>query len=146
MTRIEQASATFKQGFNCAQAVFTAFADQCGIDPDIACRISTGFGGGIARHGEVCGAVTGATMVISAKYGRTLSDLTKDKQSLVYEKTQKLFEEFCQQMGTVNCRALVGGIDLRTSQGQTQFIEQGLGAKVCVPCVEKAAAILESIL
>lgn len=146
MTRIEQASTTFQNGFNCSQAIFTAFADQCGIEPDTACRVANGFGGGIARHGEVCGAVTGAVMVIGAVLGRDCTDLTKEKQEIVYAKTQKLFAEFGIRMGSVTCKVLLEGIDLRSDAGQNLFSEKEQSSKTCVPCVEAAAEILELLL
>ena len=49
MTKAEQAKQLFTQGYNCAQSVFIAFADECGIDRETAALISSGFGGGLGR-------------------------------------------------------------------------------------------------
>lgn len=61
--------------YNCAQAVFLSFAPECGIDEDIAFRVAENFGGGM-RVGAMCGAVTGALMVIGLLGG---SDSEREK-------------------------------------------------------------------
>ena len=59
----ERAMELFKQGYNCSQSVFGAFAEECGIDFETALKLSSSFGGGMARLREVCGAVSGMFMV-----------------------------------------------------------------------------------
>lgn len=49
--------------YNCAQSVLIPFADAVGISPDTAYRVAADFGGGM-KMGSVCGAVTGALMVL----------------------------------------------------------------------------------
>ena len=73
MSRIEEAISRFKEDFSCAQSIFSTYAPHYGLDEDKALKISTGFGGGMARSGRTCGAVTGAYMVIGLKYGMGLS-------------------------------------------------------------------------
>ena len=55
----------FLQGFNCSQAVFCAFAQDYGIDKNLALRLSASFGGGIGRMRKTCGAFCGLSMLIS---------------------------------------------------------------------------------
>jgi C_GCAxxG_C_C family probable redox protein len=57
--------------FTCSAAVFSAFSGELGLDADTARKIACGFGAGISRTGNVCGAVSGAIMVIGLKYGKT---------------------------------------------------------------------------
>ena len=59
MKRKEQAMAYFKEGYNCAQAVFLAFRDLTGFEEKTALRLAAPFGGGLGRQREVCGAVSG---------------------------------------------------------------------------------------
>jgi len=66
--RIEKAVQIFNSGFNCAQAVFAAFADD--LPEGTVLKLATGFGGGIGRRGEICGAVP----VIGHKHGRASRD------------------------------------------------------------------------
>jgi len=49
--------------YNCAQAVFMAFADKASLDLDTADKIASNFGAGM-KTGSVCGAVTGGLMVL----------------------------------------------------------------------------------
>ncbi len=49
--------------YNCAQAVFMAFADKAGLDLDTADSIAANFGAGM-KAGSVCGAVTGGLMTL----------------------------------------------------------------------------------
>ncbi len=74
MSKAENARATFRKGFNCSQAVLSAFAEEFGLDPIMAYRVAAAFGGGMGHMGETCGAVTGAFMVIGLKYGMTVAD------------------------------------------------------------------------
>ncbi|MBO5888780.1 MAG: C-GCAxxG-C-C family protein, partial [Clostridia bacterium] len=56
MTKKELGISYFKQGYNCAQAVILAFADEIGLDKESAVKFISGFGGGFGRMREVCGA------------------------------------------------------------------------------------------
>lgn len=97
----EKAVALFATGLNCAQSVYCAFAEDFGMDAETAAKVSSGLGGGVGRLREVCGAVTGATLVLGMKYG-------PDKTA-VYEKVQEFAAIFKQEMGTIICRELLDG-------------------------------------
>ena len=58
----------FDQGFDCAQTVFSAFAEELDLDEETALKIAAGFGGGM-HLGDMCGCVTGGLMVLGLKYG-----------------------------------------------------------------------------
>ena len=64
-----EARRLFREGYNCAQAVFCAFCDMTGMDIDAAARLSSSFGGGMGRLREVCGTVSGALMALGAMCG-----------------------------------------------------------------------------
>ncbi len=145
MNRAESAMATFDAGYSCAQAVYSSFCDEAGISRDMALKISTGFGGGIARHGEVCGAVSGAVLAIGSVLGRGEFD-EKQKMVTTYETTQDLFKQFSSKMGSVNCKELLNGCDLLTPEGRNEFGEMGLWDSVCAPCVKCAAEITDRLL
>jgi C_GCAxxG_C_C family probable redox protein len=78
MTNSEKALSYFSNNFNCSQAVFTTFATEMGIDESLALKLATEFGGG-ARCGQMCGAVSGALMVLGLKYGHYHSDNKEEK-------------------------------------------------------------------
>ena len=63
MNNIQNAVDKFQAGFNCSQAILEAYGPDCGLSPIDCLKVSSGFGGGM-RRGEVCGAVTGALMVL----------------------------------------------------------------------------------
>ena len=69
----EKAVDYYGHNFNCSQGVFTAYAIEQGIDEKLALKLATNFGGG-ARKGEMCGAVSGALMVLGLLYGHSESD------------------------------------------------------------------------
>ena len=68
------AKALFMEGYNCSQAVVGAWAEDIGLDSETAYKIASGFGGGIGRMREVCGAFTGAVMVLGLKFGNTIGN------------------------------------------------------------------------
>lgn len=109
-----------------------------------ALRLATGFGGGMGLLQEVCGAVTGAFMVIGACCGmREPADKTaKDRTySLVHE----LGRRFDALHGCLQCRSLLG-CDLNTEEGKAQFKEQKLRDTKCSVYVRDACRLLEEML
>ena len=78
ISRADLAEKYFNEGANCAQAVLAAFADELGIEKDFAMRLASGFGGGVGRMREVCGAFSGLVLVENLKNG--FSDST-DKEA-----------------------------------------------------------------
>ena len=97
----EKAVALFATGLNCAQSVYCAFAEEFGMDAETAAKVSSGLGGGVGRLREVCGAVTGATLVLGMKYG-------PDKTA-VYAKVQEFAAIFKKELGSIVCRELLEG-------------------------------------
>ncbi|MFA6054914.1 MAG: C-GCAxxG-C-C family protein [Thermodesulfovibrionales bacterium] len=145
MTKSERAVSKFIEGYNCAQAVFFSFCDDFNIDKDKALKMACGFGAGMARYEEVCGAVTGGIIVIGAKYGRGEKD-DRTATELTYKKTRELMDQFVGKHGTFICRKLLNGCELTTEEGQKFFKENDLLNKICTPCVQSVVEILESIM
>ncbi|MGD0537534.1 MAG: C-GCAxxG-C-C family protein [Verrucomicrobiota bacterium] len=141
----ERASQKFLAGFNCAQAVLHAFAPELGLDSDTALKLAGGFGGGMARQGEVCGAVTGGIMAIGLKFGCGSKD-DRAATERTYRNTQALMERFAQRHGSCLCRELLPGCDLRTLEGQQRFKELDLRHRTCLSCVQTVAEALADIL
>ena len=94
MNHTEISKHYFSQKFNCAQAVFAAFASELGLNEEQALKIGGCFGSGM-RKGEVCGACTGALMALGLKYGQSeVEDLeSKIKTNDVAQKFLDLFQK-----------------------------------------------------
>jgi C_GCAxxG_C_C family probable redox protein len=145
MKKSELAVSKFAGGYNCAQSVFYAFCEDLHLDPDTALKISSGFGGGMGRKGEVCGAVTGGIMALGARYGRGENE-EWSALGETYDKTRQLMDQFASKHGSCLCRELLNGCDLATEAGQKAFQEQDLKNKVCNVCVQSAVAIVETMM
>ena len=97
----------FTDGYNCAQSVFAAFAEEMGMDEKTALRMSSAFGGGMGRLREVCGAVSGMFMVLGTLYGYDEAKNDAAKKEL-YTRVQSMAAQFREEYGSIICRELLG--------------------------------------
>ncbi|MCL2402030.1 MAG: C-GCAxxG-C-C family protein [Oscillospiraceae bacterium] len=123
--------------FNCSTSVFTAFCEDYGLDLDTARRMAGGLGGG-CHAGEVCGAVSGAVLVIGLKYGQDQAG-DNDTRTLCYEKTDAFIKAFLEKNPALTCRDLLD-VDITTPEGNVLKMQK---RHICVNAVESAAEILE---
>lgn len=102
----DAAYAWFLKGYNCSQSVVAAFAPQLGLTEETALRLSAGFGAGIGRMREVCGAFCGVVTVLSMVYADPADP--KDK-SRMYALVQQAAEQYraCNGGGSIICRELL---------------------------------------
>jgi len=144
MNNIETAVDCFKGGFNCSQAILSTYCESLGLDREAALRLASGFGGGMGCMGGVCGAVTGAFMVLGLAHG---SASAGDKPAK--ERTYALVREFVRRFETCNhsilCRDLLG-CDISTADGMQAARERNLLTTVCPRMVQDAARILQQML
>lgn len=145
MKRSEIGVAKFSEGYNCAQAVLFSFCDELNLDNDTALRIACGFGAGMGRKEEVCGAVSGGIMAIGLKYGRGEGE-EQTATDLTYQKTRELMNGIAEEHGAYICRQLLNGCELTTPEGQKEFKEKDLRNKVCNPCIASVIQIVETII
>jgi C_GCAxxG_C_C family probable redox protein len=131
----------FKLGYRCAESVLLSVAESKNVQSELIPKIATGFCGGIARTGGICGAVSGAVMAINIFYGRNLPDEPVDKN---YIPVQKLMEMFENKFGSVNCKELTG-CDLRTEEGRKQFFSSNM-IEQCKMYTEEATKMAMSII
>ena len=142
--RMESAIFCFKEGFSCSQAVLCAYSDLFNLDRTTALKLSQPFGGGIAHQGGICGAVSGAFMVLGLKYGRTQAEDLEAREK-TYEKVLEFIERFTASNGSTVCRELLG-YDLSTSEGFQQAVDAGLFDTLCPKLIQSSMEILEKIL
>lgn len=106
--RAQRATDLFKQGYNCAQAVFAACADVYGItDEQLALRLSASFGGGMGRMRLVCGAASGMFMLAGLHNGSATPHDNEGKMAN-YAFVQQLAGEFKGKYGSLICAELLG--------------------------------------
>ena len=142
-TKTEKAIHSFRSGFNCAQSVVAAFQEELGFDKNLSLSLSVGFGGGMGRLQEKCGAVTGAFMVI----GMISSGLYKDnldRKNHSYAMIQQFDQRFKSIHQTTQCSELLQ-CDLRSPEGHAYAVENKLFGKVCEKCISNAVQIIEEL-
>ena len=125
MTHKEKAMKIFYEKFNCSQAVLGAYADDYGLT---------------VRKGEVCGAVSGAIMVIGLKYGDG-----PDYKATAYPKAAEFMERFKEKNASYICKDILG-CDISSEAGMLYARENGLFKDICPRMVESAVDILEEQL
>jgi C_GCAxxG_C_C family probable redox protein len=142
--RAGEAVAAFSRGASCSMAVFSAYAPDLGLDAGTAASIASPFGAGISRTDDICGAVTGALMVIGlAQRKEDIRDAASREK--VYALAQRFIAEFTARNGSVTCTDLVG-YDLSQEEQYREAKEQKAFATRCPKLVRDAAEILERML
>jgi C_GCAxxG_C_C family probable redox protein len=144
MNRVERAVTCFKSGLNCAQAILSTYAQDLGLDRQVALKLAAGFGGGMGRMAGTCGAVTGAFMVLGLDRGPAEADDQQGKET-TYERVREFAKRFEARHGTMVCRDLIK-CDISTPEGLAMARDQGLWATVCPKFIQDAAEILEDML
>jgi C_GCAxxG_C_C family probable redox protein len=144
MNKQELAKDYHDKGFGCAQSVLAAYASEYGLDEETALRISTGFGSGMGRMCEVCGALTGAFMVIGLKHGKVITDGTKygTETETAYRKVAELSARFEERNGSIYCRELIGH-DLSDPDERAEVVRLGWFKTRCGRYINDAVELLE---
>jgi C_GCAxxG_C_C family probable redox protein len=144
MSERKRINQLFNQSFNCAQIVFSEFGPTFGLKREDCLRIASGFGAGMSTMQEVCGAVTGAIMVLGMKYGNSREN---DKEAK--EKTYKMVKEFAARFKkknqSINCRKLIN-IDITTPEGLQKARDLKIFETKCPQFVQDAIDILRELL
>jgi C_GCAxxG_C_C family probable redox protein len=143
MKGIDAAVFRFADGFNCSQAVFSAYAEDFGLDDATALKIASGFGGGMGRMADTCGAVTGAFMVLGLKDGQASSD--RKAKEAIYARIRDFAERFKGRNGSLVCRDLLG-CDISTFVGLQHSKDEKLLTTICPKVVQDACEVLEEML
>ncbi|MGN0537458.1 MAG: C-GCAxxG-C-C family (seleno)protein [Acutalibacteraceae bacterium] len=142
-SKVEKSANYFKNGFNCSQAVFATFAGDFGLSEEMALKVATQFGGG-ARKGEMCGAVSGALMVLGLKFGHYNYNAPEEKRN-AYKIAEEFMNRFIEKNGTVVCRELLG-YDVSKQEDMLKIKELGLFKSICPKMIQCATEIVEQML
>ena len=140
MKRAERAKALFLEGYNCAQAVVLAFAEDAGLDESVAKAFSRPLGGGMGRLRQTCGAVSGAAVAS----GVLFPELTKPE---AYALVQEIARRFAEKNGSFNCGERLRGVGLKTDTAPNpeKRTEEYYKKRPCPELIYDAAEILEDI-
>ncbi|MBT3321131.1 MAG: C_GCAxxG_C_C family protein [Anaerolineae bacterium] len=141
MEKSLKAKNRFETSFSCSQSVFSTLAPELGLDEETALKIGSAFGGGMMRHGEVCGAVTGALMTLGLKFGSA----SPDDEEKIRETGQELMHKFKEKNGSLLCRELLG-YHLILPEELEKAKESGVFNSICPLLVKNATELAEEIM
>ena len=146
MDHVLEARKLFLEGYNCSQAVLGAFCDVTGMDFETAMKLSSSFGGGMGRMREVCGAVSGASLVIGSIASATDGKDSENKQKN-YELVREFAKRFTERNGSIICRELLG-LDVKmekSAQPESRTTEY-YKKRPCVELVGDSVEILAELI
>ncbi|NLT47938.1 MAG: hypothetical protein GXX92_05930 [Clostridiales bacterium] len=94
----------FKEGYNCAEAIFLTYRELLApeIDPAMV-SLFTGFGSGVGESGCMCGALTGSIAALNMLKGRTSNQMSRDE---AYQLAREFTDKFTKKYGVTCCRVL----------------------------------------
>ena len=130
--KTDKAAQNHQKGYNCAQAVACAFAEEMGIDESIIFKMMEGHGLGMGCMEGTCGAVTAACVIAGAK-NSTVEMGGPGSKGATYKISKEIVRRFKEESSSVICKELKG-------------VETGTPAKACPDCVKDAARILEEVV
>lgn len=142
--RPDRAVACFDAGFSCAQAICQVYGEEFGLSREQASRIAAGLGAGMARTGGICGAVSGAVLILGLAYGGGLEDAGPARER-TYAAVQEFVAGFRAAQGSVSCTGLLG-YDLGNPDESALARQDGVVRRVCPGLVRAAAELLEEML
>ena len=131
------------QGFLCSEACLMALAKCQEVENPLIPRIATGFGAGVGRSGETCGAVTGAVMGLSIRYGREKVEQIKDRRPYWY--STELLKRFRTENGELSCPALLG-LDIAKPADFEEYNKRNLWLHSCTKFILSATGIAFDII
>jgi len=140
MSKADEAAAYFAKNYNCCQATLSPFAAELGLRVELAQRATAALGGGVARSGRTCGAVSGALIALGLKHYRSPAD-----KAGVYAIGQEFLRRFEAARGSSQCRDLIG-YDISTPAGHDEAVASGVLGEVCPGLVRGAVEIVEEML
>jgi C_GCAxxG_C_C family probable redox protein len=143
MENSEKAKNCFNGDYNCSQSVFSVYSEKYGISKEDAFKISTGFGGGIGKSQETCGAISGGVMVLGCRFFD--NNDAKNSKEIVYAKTAELISKFIEINRTTKCIELTG-IDFSQDTDRKLFRELRIQEVVCSKCISDVCKILDEMI
>jgi C_GCAxxG_C_C family probable redox protein len=129
-----------EEGYLCSEAVLLALSDCFGVESEIIPKIATGFGAGIARSGEVCGAVVGAILGLGLLFGRNTT--SRPTNRAVYWYARSLTDAFNKEYGCLRCPDL---LNLDMNKDYEEYQRKGLWVNRCRGIIVSATGMAYEI-
>lgn len=140
--RVAKARAFFKEGWNCSQSVAMAYSDVLELPEKSVALMASGFGGGFGRMREVCGCVSGMTMVAGA-IAPVCDPSDRAARTANYALVQEFADAYKAENGSIICRELLGlNGGLRESPQPSERTAEYYRKRPCEELVAIAAGIV----
>ncbi len=138
MNRYDIAMKKHADGFNCCASVLFAFQDKTNMPDELCYGISSGLGGGF-RIGAICGAVSGAVIVLGILHPHNERSGAEGKASNM-KLTQEFQRRYAQREGATDCR------DLKPVPAKHEVAYDGREMKNCDHYILAAIELLEEMI
>lgn len=139
----ERALEFFQNGYNCAQSVVLAYAEDLSLTQHQTASLAAGFGGGIGRKQYTCGAVTGAVMVLGCLFYDERN--RNESKARVYEIVRSFVDSFEKTYSCSDCKGLLG-VDLSTPIGVEDAKRRNLSREICDGIIRDICKKLDAII
>lgn len=142
--RAKQALRNFASGCNCAQSVLLAYADVLGMTQRQAATVSVGFGGGIGRLRDNCGAFSSAVMLCGMLEGP--DGAKKEHRTQTYARVQELHRRFVEANGSICCAELLGRARAPETPTPDERTAAYYRSRPCAKIIRRTCAIIDEML
>ena len=122
--------------------MLAGFGESFGLTRDQAFKIARAYGAGMGTGG-ICGAVTGAYMILGFLVGEDEDE--RRARFKTYELVAEFTRRFEARRGSLVCKTLLGGVDLGTDAGRKEAVGRNLFRTICPDCVRDATETLEEL-
>lgn len=132
------------KGYNCAQSVLVAYAEEVDVDRNVAFRIGAGLGGGVGRTQNICGAINAGAIILGLKFGAYSPDDVESKNR-ISELVSRFIHDCNQSLGSTQCLELVK-VDLNNPDQKKFAKDSGYLSRICDNAISETARILNIYL
>lgn len=126
-----KASEYYMNGYSCSESIVKEFIDK-GIVPEELISVATSFSAGMSS-GCLCGAVSGAQIVIGWLFGR---DNKQNNEVKARAMAKQFIEEFKKSHPATCCRVLTAGLEMASAERKAH----------CINMVNDCSRILDEMI
>jgi C_GCAxxG_C_C family probable redox protein len=123
----------------CSESILMAGCETLALKSKLVPDIAFGLAGGVGLQGEICGVLTGCSLVLSLAMAKIEKDYAKKKIQTLHA-VGRVHNAFKKQFSKTDCRSLCG-LDLTTPEGRKK-LEEGVKEQTCAKYVQAGSALL----